>query len=72
MPQIRLQRPLNQCSTNKSVFLHVHVLARRLALWSTGDINLLLEEGRAIQGRLSMRSNCGKNNSDQQPISFQI
>ena len=61
MPHLLLQRPLDRCSIKQSTSL----LARHLILWSTGDINQLLEEGRAIQARLPIKSYRGTTTSDQ-------
>ena len=52
-----LQKPSRRSKTKE----HVCHLKRRLDLWSKGDIQQLLEEGRCIQARLISRMAPGKN-----------
>ena len=49
MPSLLLQKP---CATSKAKD-HVKCLERRLHLWSAGDIDGLMQEGRIIQQHLS-------------------
>jgi hypothetical protein len=52
-----LQKPSRRSKTKE----HVCHLKRRLDLWSNGDIQQLLDEGRCIQARLISRLAPGKN-----------
>ena len=53
MPMLLLQKPFQKSKAKD----HQQCLKRRLTLWSNGDIQSLLEEGRAIQLRLTMYQN---------------
>ena len=55
-----LQKPSRRSKTKE----HVCHLKRRLDLWSNGDIQQLLDEGRCIQARLISRVAPGKNDVD--------
>ena len=55
-----LQKPSKRSKTKE----HIGHLKRRLDLWSKGDIQQLLEEGRCIQARLIYRTAPGKNEVD--------
>ena len=55
-----LQKPSRRSKTKE----HVCHLKRRLDLWSKGDIQQLLDEGRCIQARLISRLAPGKNDVD--------
>ena len=55
-----LQKPSKRSKTKE----HIGHLKRRLDLWSKGDIQQLLEEGRCIQARLIYLTAPGKNEVD--------
>ena len=52
LPHLLLQKP-HRTSKNKD---HIACLDRRLSLWKKGDIDQLMEEGKAIQERLPKKS----------------
>ena len=52
LPHLLLQKP-HRASKNKD---HIACLDRRMLLWKRGDLEQLLEEGRAIQSRLPKQS----------------
>ena len=54
MPSLLLQKPPGR-SQSRDLINH---LKRRLSLWSTGDVESLLLEGRSIQARLCQSSRC--------------
>ena len=60
LPHLLLQKP-HRKSKNKD---NIACLDRRMALWKEGDLDQLIEEGRAIQSRLFKQNPLGDKNSD--------
>lgn len=52
LPILLLQKPSRTSKTKQ----HIALLARRFGLWSNGDLDELVREGRAIQQRLPKNS----------------